>query len=158
MRYCSISCTVHQAKGREWDRVKLGNDFNELLTSTADKLQKELKENCTCNKLKQQHAGSSSTKPYKSAPTQQNTKQSTAAITTQSQSVQFTASSQVATTKCVVCKELLELKDLPVDHWRHHTPSELREQAACVLFVALTRAKRELKLNSVVLFAMGQYA
>jgi hypothetical protein len=74
----------------------------------------------------------------------------TSSTTTQSQSVQFTSSSQLAAEKCSICKELLELKDLPVEHWRHHTPSELREQAACVLFVALTRAKRELKLNSEV--------
>jgi superfamily I DNA/RNA helicase len=150
--YYSVSRTVHQAKGREWDRVKLGNDFDELLTSTAEKLQKELKENCTCSKIKQQkqQKASSTRGPHKSAAAQQHPVPSTSATTTQSQSVQFTASSQLAAEKCNMCKELLELKDLPVDHWRHHTPSELREQAACVLFVALTRAKRELKLNSVV--------
>eukprot|EP00953_Heterococcus_sp_UTEX-ZZ885_P019435 10847-Heterococcus_DN1.PRE.1 len=144
----TLSRTVHQAKGREWDRVKLGNDFDELLTSRADKLQKELKEKCTCSKIKQQKA--SSTRPYKSASTQQHPVPSISSITTQSQSVQFTASSQLAVEKCSTCKELLDLKDLPVKHWHHHTPSESREQAACVLFVALTRAKRELKLNSVV--------
>jgi superfamily I DNA/RNA helicase len=141
-----VSCTVHQAKGREWDRVKLGNDFDKLLTSATDKLREQLKQKCACNKMKQQQ---------QQQQQQQLTVSGTAAATVAaSQSVQFTASSQVAANKCDSCttieKELQELKGLSHDHWRQLTPSELREQAACVLFVALTRAKRELKLNSEV--------
>eukprot|EP00953_Heterococcus_sp_UTEX-ZZ885_P025724 13961-Heterococcus_DN1.PRE.1 len=135
-----IVCTAHFAKGSEWDRVQLHSDL-------ADPLEPVLSHeitlpDCTCGakpdirtRAQQQQQG---TRPHFISGSS-----SIAAAST------VTASTAVPL--CVACRVRLEPFDtLPADHWRRFKLSILDAQAANLLHVALTRPKRELRLNSAM--------